>query len=289
VETLAEIRLGTSSFTAEGWEGPFYPKGIKSAGRLTFYAEHFDTVEIDSTFYACPSPRTVEGWAGKTPVDFIFSLKVPQIITHEKVLVDCEAEFKQFVETMGILKEKLGPLVLQFPFFDKGAFKSQSDFLDRLIPFLKKLPQGHMFAVEIRNREWLDAQFAGVLRDFQVALVLQDQSRMPSPSELSQKFDPITADWTYVRWLGDRKGIERITTTWNKTVIDRTTEISRWVDVCYETVRRGVKVFGYANNHYGGHAPATIRQFREMWRGKGLPEFRKAIPEPPQERTLFDL
>ena len=60
-------------------------------------------------------------------------------------------------------------------------------------------------------------------------------------------------------------------------MIDRTNEISSWVDVCYETVRRGVKVFGYANNHYGGHAPATIRQFRELWRGKGLPEIGKTI------------
>jgi uncharacterized protein YecE (DUF72 family) len=102
---------------------------------------------------------------------------------------------------------------------------------------------------------------------------------MPLPSELSERFDPITADWTYIRWLGDRKGIERITTTWNKTVIDRTNEISGWVDVCYETVRRGVRVFGYANNHYAGHAPATIRQFRELWRGKGLPGLGKQIPE----------
>jgi uncharacterized protein YecE (DUF72 family) len=126
-------------------------------------------------------------------------VKVPQIITHEKVLVGCDTELKQFVETMGILGEKLGPMVLQFPFFDQEAFESQSDFLDRLIPFLKKIPQGRKFAVEIRNKEWLDAQFAGVLRDFRVALVLQDQSRMPLPSELSQKFDPITTDWTYVR------------------------------------------------------------------------------------------
>jgi uncharacterized protein YecE (DUF72 family) len=117
VDNLAEIRLGTSSFTAAGWEGSFYPKGIKSADRLTFYAEHFDTVEIDSTFYACPSPRNVEGWAAKTPADFIFSVKVPQTVTHEKVLVGCDPELKQFVETMGILGSKLGPMVLQFPFF----------------------------------------------------------------------------------------------------------------------------------------------------------------------------
>jgi uncharacterized protein YecE (DUF72 family) len=283
-----EIRLGTSSFTAAGWKGSFYPKGIKAAHRLSFYAEHFDTLEIDSTFYACPSPRTVGGWKSKTPEGFIFSVKVPQIITHEKVLVGCDVEFKRFVETMSILGGKLGPMVLQFPFFDRGVFKSQSDFLDRLIPFLKKLPQDHSFAVEIRNKEWLDAQFAGVLRDFRVALVLQDQSRMPSPHELFQKFDPITADWTYIRWLGDRKGIERITTTWNKTVIDRTNEMRSWVDFCSETVRRGVKVFGYANNHYAGHAPATIRQFRELWRGQSLPEL--AQPQrKQQEGSLFDL
>ena len=264
------------------------PKGLKSADRLTFYAEHFDTLEIDSTFYACPSPRTVEGWAAKTPDDFIFSVKVPQIITHEKVLVGCDTEFKQFVETMGILGGKLGPMVLQFPFFDKGVFKSQTDFLDRLIPFLKQLPHDRMFAVEIRNREWLGAQFAGALRDFHVALVLQDQSRMPAPGELSKKFDPITTDWTYIRWLGDRKGIERITTTWNKSVVDRTNEIRSWVEVCYETVRRGVKVFGYANNHYGGYAPATIGQFRELWKQRGLPPLKETDHHKTKEATLFE-
>ena len=72
--------------------------------------------------------------------------------------------------------------------------------------------------------------------------------------------------------LGDRKGIERITTTWDKIIVDRTGEIRSWVDFCYETVRRGIKVFGYANNHYAGHAPATIRQFLDLWNAKGLPD-----------------
>jgi len=112
---------------------------------------------------------------------------------------------------------------------------------------------------------------------------------MPQPNELSQRFDPSKTDWTYIRWLGDRKGIERITTTCDKLVIDRTTEMSAWVDVCYETVRRAVKVFGYANNHYAGNAPSTIRQFRDLWRANGLPELGKTTSEPAQERTLFDL
>jgi uncharacterized protein YecE (DUF72 family) len=95
---------------------------------------------------------------------------------------------------------------------------------------------------------------------------------MPGPVELSKKFDPITTDWTYIRWLGDRKGIEKGTTTWDKTVVDRTTELSSWVDYCYQIRKRGVLIYAYANNHYAGHAPATIEQFRNLWRAKGFPE-----------------
>lgn len=97
----SHIFLGTSSFTATGWEDSFYPRGLKSSDYLAYYAEHFDSVEVDSTFYACPSAKTVSGWFFKTPDSFIFWVKVPQTITHDKVLVDCDAEWKEFLETMG--------------------------------------------------------------------------------------------------------------------------------------------------------------------------------------------
>jgi len=286
------IHLGTSSFTAAGWEGSFYPARLKSADHLSFYAEHFDTVEIDSTFYGCPPPKTVENWARKTPAGFIFAVKVPNIITHDKMLADCDAELKEFLDTMGILGEKLGPMVFQFPFFDKWMVKDQAAFLAALAPFLKKLPADRKFAVEIRNKSWLDAHLADVLREHKVALVLQDLSYMPGPADLAKKFDPITADWTYIRWLGDRKGIETITQTWNKTVVDRTPQLSSWVDFCYQIKRRGVLIYAYANNHYAGHAPATIEQFRNLWRSKGLPELpERKLPErrkTPTELPLFD-
>jgi uncharacterized protein YecE (DUF72 family) len=275
------ILLGTSSFTATGWEGSFYPKGMRSADYLTYYAEQFDTVEVDSTFYACPSSRTVSNWASRTPDGFIFSVKVPQTITHEKVLLDCEAELNQFLETMELLGGKLGPIVFQFPFFSRSAFRDREEFLDRLIPVLRKLPVNHKFAIEIRNRAWLDVELASLLRDFRVALVLQDRAFMPSPSEL--EFDPITTDWTYIRWLGDRKSIEEQTTTWDKIVLDRAGELRGWVDYCYPIIKRGVLVYAYANNHFAGHAPATIEQFRRLWREKGLPDIEKpqhAIREP---------
>src|SRR5262249_19164543 len=122
------ILLGTSSFTATGWEGSFYPKGLRSADYLSFYAEHFHTVEVDSTFYACPAPQTVSNWASRTPEGFVFSVKVPQVITHEKVLLNCESEFQQFLETMHLLGQKLGPIVFQFPFFNQTAFRDRHEF-----------------------------------------------------------------------------------------------------------------------------------------------------------------
>ena len=263
---MAEIRLGTSAFTAAGWESSFYPAGMKPADYLTYYATKFDTVEVDSTFYRTPSAATVSGWARKTPDHFIFAVKVPQVITHEKVLVDCDADFEHFVETMDLLGAKLGPMLLQFPYFNRSVFTAGSQFLARLKPFLKKLPKGRKFAVEIRNKNWLDAGFADLLRDHGVALALQDQSWMPLPS--AYKFDPITTDWTYIRWLGDRQGIEKITKTWDKTVVDRTAQLKSWVDYLQPIKRRGATIFAYANNHYAGHGPATVATFLKLWLAK---------------------
>ena len=132
---MAEIRIGTSAFTASGWEHSFYPEGMKTADYLSFYATKFDTVEVDSTFYRSPSKTTVQGWDTKTPKDFLFAAKVPQVITHEKVLVDCGTEFKQFMEVMDKLGDKLGPSLLQFGYLNKKAFVGVNDFLARLRPF----------------------------------------------------------------------------------------------------------------------------------------------------------
>lgn len=260
----SSIHFGTSAFTATGWEGSFYPQGMKPADYLTYYATKFDTVEVDSTFYRAPNAATVNGWARKTPDGFIFSVKVPQAITHEKMLVGAEPEFKQFVETMELLGPKLGPMVLQFPYLNRTKFKSGGEFLKLLSTFMKKLPRDHQFAVEIRNKSWLDARFAGALRDHNVALVLQDHAWMPRPAQLFEKFDPITADFTYIRWLGDRKGIEERTKTWDVVIVDRRAELSEWAEIVRKVHKRRIQIFAYANNHYAGHAPATVEMFRKM-------------------------
>ena len=253
--SLPNIFLGTSSFTASGWEGSFYPLGMRSKDFLRHYAGQFQTVEIDSTFYGTPAASTVTSWNERTPQDFIF---VPQVITHEKVLVDCEPEFDEFIERMQLLGDKLGPMLLQFPKFDKWVFKGPDEFRVRLQSFFKRsadLNAGR-FAVEVRNKDWLDSRLTDLLREHNVALALTDTSFMPRPWEMKGALDLVTADFVYVRWLGNRKGIEEQTTTWDKTVVDRQDDLKSWVIVLRRLVedKRIRKIFAFANNHYGARS-----------------------------------
>jgi len=286
---VSPIYLGTSAFTAAGWQGAFYPPGMKSADYLTYYATKFQTVEIDSTFYARPAATTVTGWRNKTPEGFIIAAKVPQEITHEECLLGCDEAFGQFVETMSILGSRLGPLLLQFPYFNTEVFQSGVQFLSRLKAFFKKLPKDKKFAIEIRNQAWIKPQFLDLLREYNVAFVLQDRSWMPGPAELFQKYDPVTADFTYIRWLGDRKGIEKITKVWDKTIIDRTGDLQEWVKYCEKIQKRGVTIYAYANNHYAGFGPATVEQFRLLCKEQGV-EISQPVQLPMKlaARTLFD-
>ena len=260
---MAELRIGTSAFTAAGWSGSFYPRGMQRHDFLRYYSTKFDSVEVDSTFNHTPPHSTVKGWADKTPQGFVFSAKVPQIITHEKCLEGCEDELNRFLEAMDLLGDKLGPLLFQFPYFNRHAFKSGDDFLARFSVFLKTLPSGYKFALEIGNKEWMNEKFADSLREHKVALVLIDQLWMPLPEHLN--FDYVTADFSYVRLLGDRKGIQTKTRTWDKVIVNRTRELQSWVDVCQGICKRGASVFVYAENHYAGHGPATVTQFLKLW------------------------
>jgi uncharacterized protein YecE (DUF72 family) len=269
VSDTNSIRIGTSAFTAAGWPGTFYPVGLKPAEYLSYYATKFDTVEVDSTFYRTPSMATVQVWRDKTPTGFVFAAKVPQVITHEKVLADCGEEFNQFVLTMDLLGDKLGPLLLQFGYFNKAVFPGVKEFVARLKPFLNNLPNDHKFVIAIRNKNWLVPQFVDLLRERGVALALIDQSWMPRPLQWFEKIDPVTADFTYVRLLGDRKEIEKETKIWNKIIVDRGSELKEWAGMLG---RLKIPIYVYANNHYAGYGPATLEMFRNPWRKQAPPE-----------------
>jgi len=262
------LRLGTSSFTADGWEKSFYPGNMPPRDYLSYYATRFDTLEVDATFYRIPAISTVQGWYAKTPANFLFALKAPQEITHERVLVDTGTVLAEFLRATEPLGEKLAVILLQFPYFNKKAFASPAEFLARLKPFLQKLPAEPRFALEIRNKYWLGPALYELLRKHNVALALIDHPWMPRPHEWLAKADPITTDFTYIRWLGDRKAIEELTKSWDKTIADRTGDLQQWVEACRTFLKRKIRVFAFANNHYGGHAPDTLRLFENLMENK---------------------
>jgi len=137
---IPNLRLGTSSWSSEDWVGTFYPPGTKSSDFLGVYAQHFDTVEVDSTYYRIPAESMVRNWRARTPPGFTFAAKFPQVITREKVMQDCREELANFLRTMSLLEDRLGPLLLQFPYFNKKAFPSPRIFLRASLPFWRSCP-----------------------------------------------------------------------------------------------------------------------------------------------------
>ncbi|HVG94777.1 MAG TPA: DUF72 domain-containing protein [Planctomycetota bacterium] len=283
------VRFGTSSFSWADWVGPFYPPGTEAADYLRVYAQQFDTVEVDATYYAIPSTRTVDGWVAKTPEAFLLAAKFPRSIVHggeaerpdpARVLVlDAVREDRdRFLATMRRLGTRLGPLVLQFPYFNRTAFASPGPFLERLDAFLADLPRDLAFGVEVRNKAWVGPALREVCARHKASLVLVDQAWMPHGDEVERTMDVVTGEVAYVRLLGDRQAIEKVTTTWEREVVDHGDRIARWADLLVRLTRRGVRSLVYVNNHYAGHAPTTTRRLRDLY----LERLAAAPPEPEQ-------
>jgi uncharacterized protein YecE (DUF72 family) len=241
------LYLGTQGFTFDDWVGPFYSSGTPKKMYLEEYAKHFPTVEIDSTFYGVPRETTIHGWRDRTPGGFRFAAKFPRLITHDKKLDRAQGDAEYFVTTMQGLGSKLAILTLQF------AYDFTPDWFDRLDDFLGGLPKGPRYAVEVRNRQWLTPNFGELLSNHNVALVLQDLHYMP-------KLEWVTADFTVIRWLGRRKDI----TQFDRIQIDRTEVLQTWAEKVHLFLEQGFDVYGYFNNHFAGHSPASVRQFAEI-------------------------
>jgi uncharacterized protein YecE (DUF72 family) len=246
------LYLGTSGWSYADWEGTLYPEALPSASRLAEYVKRYSTVEIDSTFYGTPRRSTVQKWREVAPDGFLFAAKFPQGVTHETNLVGSEGEAETFVHTMAELGDKLGPLLIQLPpSFDVEGMGVLEDFL-------KRLPQGFLYAVEVRNRSWLGSDLPEMLRERGVALTLIDYPRMPRMQEA-------TAEFSYIRWLGDRREFPEGHTHLKK---ERDEDLRWWSDLVDGFLQEGRTVFAYANNHYQNHSPSTLARFLEIRRGE---------------------
>jgi uncharacterized protein YecE (DUF72 family) len=229
------------------WAGNFYPEGAKPSEYLGEYSKIFDTVEIDNTFYRIPSQTSLEKWDTQTPDGFLFSAKFPQIITHRKMLQDCESEVQLFLERISTLRNKLGPLLLQFPPY----FGPEKILL--LKDFLSKLPQKYKYAVEVRNKKMFNEKLYSVLRDNSIALTLTPILPVPETEQ-------ITTDFAYIRWEGDRRAVNG---TLGKIEVDRTNDIHGWANSIARLLEKTTQVFGYFSKYYSGHPPTDVKMLLE--------------------------
>ena len=260
-----KIRIGTSSWSAPSWEGVFYPQGMPSGDYIRHYSSRFDTVEIDATFYRIPTEHMVDRWRERTPPGFLFSAKIPQVITHEKMLEGCGEEFGTFLRVMSRLGDRLGPLLFQFRYFRKAEFPDPGPFIEKLERFLPALPSEHRFVVEVRNKNFVTPRLLDLLRHHRVALALIDHPWFHRINALMKRSDILTADFVYIRWLGDRRGIEKKTKRWDRLIQDRRREMGEWVPAMRAMLEGGRDVYGYFNNHYAGYAVGSIDLFQKMW------------------------
>ena len=254
---VGAIRIGTQGWNYAAWVGPFYPPGTRAPDYLATYARAFDTVEVDSTFYAVPPPRTVRGWAARTPDGFVFALKMPQEVTHERRLRGADDVVAAFLDSARELGDKLGPVLLQMgPDFGP-------DELGALEAFLPRLPQDIRFAVEVRQQRWMRPavlpDLLSLLAAHGRALALSDGRWVPRETMQELAMRP-TADFHYVRWMGPDRAI----TDYSHLQHDRGAEVASWAEVLRALPGRGVSVFGYFNNHFAGHSPANARQMQTL-------------------------
>jgi uncharacterized protein YecE (DUF72 family) len=247
----AVIHIGTQGWNYDAWVGPFYPDGTRPSDFLTVYARAFDTVEIDSTFYASPAETTIRSWYERTPRDFRFALKLPQEITHEQRLRDVTGASETFFERVRDLGDKLGPVLVQMgPDFQPGE-------LPALVDFLGRVPRDLRIAIEFRHRGWITEGILALLKEHNIALTLSDGRWIPRKVMLDLATRP-TADFAYIRWMGPNRDLVDYT----RVQVDRSNEVELWSDAIERLAQKVSHIYGYVANTFSGHSPATARDLQ---------------------------
>jgi uncharacterized protein YecE (DUF72 family) len=183
--------VGTSGYSYKEWKGGFYPEKLPQKQMLSYYAQRFGTVELNSTFRRMPSESSMQSWANQVPADFRFAIKAPQVITHFKRLKDVAEPTKELFHVAGALTTRLGPVLFGLP----ANFKKD---VPRLRAFLKLIPRGRQAAFEFRHESWFDEEVFDCLRRSNYALCIADAEELP-PARVVR-----TSTWTYVRLRRER-------------------------------------------------------------------------------------
>lgn len=187
-----DIRIGTSGFHYKHWKGPFYPEKCPASKMLDHYVKHFDTVELNNSFYRLPEAGAFDCWREATPDNFLFAVKASRFITHNKKLKDPENALDNLLERAAHLGPKLGPILFQLP----PHWKVNPE---RLTNLLEILPRDVRYAFEFRELSWINSEIEAILKKFNAAFCIYELAGYHSPLH-------VTADFTYVRLHGPAAG-----------------------------------------------------------------------------------
>jgi uncharacterized protein YecE (DUF72 family) len=227
------VRAGTSGFSYKEWKGSFYPEKMKDADMLPYYAERFDTVELNNTFYRLPNESTLQQWAARVPEGFRFSLKASRIITHIRRLKDVAEPVAYLYSVTESLGAARGPVLFGMP-------PNMKQDMDRLRAFLDLVPAGVRTAIEFRHESWHDDVVFDALRERGVALCIAQTAEEETPFVA-------TAGWGYVRLR--REAYD-------------TAELKQWRERI--AAQKWDEAFVYFKHEDAGVGPRLAREFLDL-------------------------
>lgn len=241
-----QLFIGTSGFSYPHWKGIFYPNSLKPNDWLTYYSHHFNTVELNTTFYRLPSEKTLNRWCKATPSNFVFAVKASHFITHIKHLQQVDEPINNFLARISLLTPKLAPVLFQLPPSLPLSLEHLADFLrcmrsQMVIPTLR-------IVLEVRHPSWLVSQVFTLLNHYNVALCLADGAMLPVQA-------PLTADFVYIRRHG---ATSRYSSCYSSERLQEEAEqIRAWLT-------EGRDVYVYFNNDACGYAVQNALYVKEL-------------------------
>jgi uncharacterized protein YecE (DUF72 family) len=237
-----QIHIGTSGWHYAHWRGPFYPEDLVASKMLRWYVQHFDSVELNNTFYRLPTDDALKIWYEQTPPGFCFALKASRYITHRKRLLEPENTVKNFLPRVEKLGDKLGPILFQLP----PRWHANADRLEHL---LKILPRRHRYTLEFRDASWNNPTVFKVLRRYNAAYCISEIAGYQSPVEL-------TADFSYVRLHGP--GEKAYQGDYSEA------QLRRWAKLTEAWKSDLNQIFFYFDNDQFGYAAKNALELKHM-------------------------
>ncbi len=262
--------FGTQGWSYADWVGTMYDAAARPDGFLRSYAREFGSVEIDSTFYGTPTVARVRKWAASVPAGFSFSCKLSREITHERRLVGTDGLIAEFYDAMREFGPKLGCVLVQF----EASFTRAEE--PALREALDAFPRDVRTAFEFRDPAWYAPEIQTLLEERGHALAVTDAPFVPR-DRMADALRRTAVPFAYLRLIGTHDALDRF----DAVRIPRERELGWWAAALREAMPRLERVYGYANNHYQGHAPATVRA---LYAALGVPHQR---PTRVLQPTLF--